>query len=40
VRREILHGESADNEFPLFSIHAADRGLRRDDAFEPRPVRK
>ena len=38
--REILYGEAADDEFPLFSIHTADRGLRRDDTFEPRSVRK
>jgi hypothetical protein len=36
--REILHGESADNEFLPFSIHAANRGRRRDDTFEPRRV--
>jgi hypothetical protein len=39
VGREILHGESANNEFSLLSIDAADRGLRRDDTFEPRPIR-
>ena len=36
--REILHGESANNELSLVSIHAADRGLRRDHTFESRPI--
>ena len=35
VGREILHRESANSEFPLFPVHAADRGLRRDDTSSP-----
>ena len=38
VRREILHRESANDERSPFSIHAADRGLRRNDTVEPGPV--
>lgn len=38
VGREILHGESTNDEFFLPSIDAADRGLSRDDTFEPWPI--
>jgi hypothetical protein len=38
--REFFHGESANEELSLFSIHGADRGPRRDDGVEPRPVRR
>jgi hypothetical protein len=38
IRREFLHGESANDESSCLSIDAADRGLSRDDIFESRPI--